>query len=141
VRTKLDKGMRRALLVGVTGALFGGFRSYSKLKPLLPTILSNRQFKRLASLEGVKRTIQVAKFYDQQPLAPARTMTKNLYYESTGTVHYNVHFKNGSLANRVTQRDLCGLRPVDIDWLWIVEARRRAAPDEIRKLCKLVQEI
>jgi hypothetical protein len=60
--------MRRvALLVGVAGALFGGFHSYSKLKPVLPTILRNRQFERLASLEGVQHTIQVAKFYDQQP--------------------------------------------------------------------------
>ena len=63
-------------------------------------------------------------------------MTKNLYYEPRGTVHYNVHFKDGSLVNRVTERFLSSLYPVDIDWVWIVEERRRAAPDEIRKLCK-----
>lgn len=68
-------------------------------------------------------------------------MTKNLYYEPRGTVHYNVHFKDGNLANRVTQRAICGLRPVDIDWIWIIEARRRAASDEIRKPCKLVHDI
>ena len=55
-----------------------------------------------------------------------------------GTVHYNVHFKNGSsLENRVTEHQICGLRPVDIDWVWILELRRRATPDEIQKLCKL----
>jgi hypothetical protein len=26
-----------------------------------------------------------------------------------------------------------GLRPVDIDWAWIVERRRRVTPDEIRE--------
>lgn len=55
-------------------------------------------------------------------------------------LHYNVHFKSGALENRVTERDLCGLCPVDIEWLWIVEARRRAAPDEFRELCKLSSE-
>jgi hypothetical protein len=63
-------------------------------------------------------------------------MTKALYYEPRGTIHYNIHFKNGSLQNRVTERAFSGLRPVDIDWVWLVEARRRAAPDEIRRLCR-----
>ena len=54
---------------------------------------------------------------------------------------YNVHFKDGSLANRVTERAICGLRPVDIDWVWNVELRRRTTPEEIRKMCKLVYEI
>jgi hypothetical protein len=62
---------------------------------------------------------------------------ENRYYESRGTVHYNVHFKSGgSLEGQVTDSALCGLRPADIDWLWIVEESRRATPDEIRKLCK-----
>ena len=63
-------------------------------------------------------------------------MTKNLYFEPSGIVYYNVHFKNGSLENRVTGRAICGLRPVDIDWIWLVEERRRASPGEIKKLCK-----
>jgi len=65
-----------------------------------------------------------------------RTVTKNLYYEPRGTVHYNVHFKSGSLENRVTERALFGLRPADLDWVWLVEERRRARPDGIKKLCK-----
>jgi hypothetical protein len=68
-------------------------------------------------------------------------VVKSLNFEPRNQIHYNVHFKDGSLANTVTQRAICGLRPVDIAWVWIVEARRRAASDEIRKLCKLVQEI
>jgi hypothetical protein len=59
-------------------------------------------------------------------------------YNKNGVLHYNVHFKDRSLANRVTERALCGLRPVDLDWVWIVEARRRATPEEILNLCKLV---
>jgi hypothetical protein len=46
-------------------------------------------------------------------------------------LHYNVHFKSGALENCVTEHAICGPRPVDIDWVWIVEARRRAAPDEV----------
>ena len=55
-----------------------------------------------------------------------------------GTVHYNIHFNNGnSLEGRVTEPAICGLRPVDIDWIWIVELRRRATQEEILNLCKL----
>lgn len=64
------------------------------------------------------------------------TVTKNVYYEPRSIAHYNVHFKNGSLQNRVTARDISGLRPVDIDWIWVVELRRRATPKEIVGLCK-----
>ena len=81
----------------------------------------------LTTLEGFS--------YLEQPrmVEPA----ENRYYESRGTVHYNVHFKSGgSLEGQVTDSALCGLRPADIDWLWIVEESRRATPDEIRKLCK-----
>jgi hypothetical protein len=68
-------------------------------------------------------------------------VTTNLYRESRDTVHYNVHFKNGRVENRVTTREIRGLRPVDVAWIWIVEFRRRATLEEIRKLCKLTQEI
>ena len=60
---------------------------------------------------------------------------KNLYYEPRGTV-YNVHSKSGRLENRVTDRAISDLRAADIDWVWIVEGRRRATPEEIRRLCK-----
>jgi len=36
----------------------------------------------------------------------------------------------------VTVRGFEGLSPKDIEWVWIVEEKRRAAPDEIKKLCK-----
>jgi hypothetical protein len=65
---------------------------------------------------------------------------KNICDKLSGTVHYNVHFKDGSLANRVTEREICGLRPVDIAWVWNVSERRRIAPEEIQKLCKLSSE-
>ena len=28
------------------------------------------------------------------------------------------------------------LKPADIEWIWIVEEKRNATPEEIRKLCK-----
>jgi hypothetical protein len=58
-----------------------------------------------------------------------------------GVLLYNVHFKNGSLESRVTEREICGLRPVDIAWVWNISERRRVAPDEIRNLCKLNYEV
>ena len=42
-------------------------------------------------------------------------MIRDLYYKRRGVLFYNVHFKDGSLANRVTERAICGLRPIDID--------------------------
>jgi hypothetical protein len=65
---------------------------------------------------------------------------KNICDKPSSTVHYNVQFKTGLLANRVTERAMCDIRPADIDWLWIVEQKRRATPEEICKLCKLVHQ-
>jgi hypothetical protein len=59
-------------------------------------------------------------------------------YNKRSVLLYNVHFKDGSLANCVKERAICGLRPVDIAWVWNVSERLRVAADEIRKLCKLV---
>jgi hypothetical protein len=61
-------------------------------------------------------------------------------YNKRGVLLYNVHFKDGSLVNRVTERAICGLRPIDIAWVWNVSERRRVAPDEIWKMCKLSSE-
>ena len=64
-------------------------------------------------------------------------MVKTLYYEPKGTPCFNVKlFNSGALLNRVTVRDICGLNPADIEWLWIVQEMRNATPEEIRKLCK-----
>jgi len=57
-------------------------------------------------------------------------------YCPPGTCHYNVKFKTGALLHRVSSRDICGLRREDIEWIWIVEERRSASPEEIRELCK-----
>jgi hypothetical protein len=66
---------------------------------------------------------------------------KNLYYEPRGTVHYNVHFKDGSFTNGVSERDLCGLRPVDIDWICIVKENRNVTSEEIEWLCKTAPKL
>jgi len=63
-------------------------------------------------------------------------MAKNMYCERE-TLRYNIHFKNGNLENRVTEREIRGLRPIDIDWVWIVERRRRATPEEVSRLCEI----
>jgi hypothetical protein len=60
-------------------------------------------------------------------------MVEDLYDKSK---HYNVQFRVGGLVNRVTARDLCALSFQDIAWVWVVEERRHATPEEIWKLCK-----
>lgn len=56
------------------------------------------------------------------------------------TPHYNVMFKGGGVRKRVTERSLRGLRTTEIDWLWVVEQKRRATPEEIPRLCKGVSK-
>ena len=63
-------------------------------------------------------------------------MVEDLYYKAA---HYNLKYKSGALLNRVTARDICGIRPQDIEWIWIVE-EKRTPPEEIRKLCKGVSK-
>jgi hypothetical protein len=59
-------------------------------------------------------------------------MVRDLYFQAE---HFNVRYKSGALLNRVTAHDLSGLRPPDIEWVWIVGQKRYATPAEIRKLC------
>ena len=68
-------------------------------------------------------------------------MVRDMDNKSPGTLHYNVQFKTGALANRVTKSAMCDIRPADIDWLWIVEQKRRATPEEIRDLCKPPRQV
>ena len=60
-------------------------------------------------------------------------MVEDLYYNAA---HYNLKYKSGAFLNRITASDVCGIRPQDIEWIWIVEEKRNATPEEIRKLCK-----
>jgi hypothetical protein len=41
-------------------------------------------------------------------------MVEDLYFQSA---HYNLKYKTGALLNRVTARDVCGIRPQDIEWI------------------------
>jgi hypothetical protein len=66
---------------------------------------------------------------------PARKPDPEGYNVPPGANHYNVCFKAGHILNRVRQRDLCEYKYQEIEWVWIVEAKRRATPDEIRP-CK-----
>jgi hypothetical protein len=63
-------------------------------------------------------------------------MVERLYYESPGTVHFNVKFKSGGLLNRLTARELVGLTTREIEFIYLVESKRNATPEEIRALCK-----
>jgi hypothetical protein len=66
----------------------------------------------------------------------ASKLDQDMFYQSRGTLHHNIQCKGGALLNRVTTRGFEGFSPKDIDWVWIVEEKRRATPDEIKGLCK-----
>ena len=51
-------------------------------------------------------------------------MVEDLYK----AMHYNLKFKAGALLNRITAHDVCGIRPQDVEWIWIVEEKRNATP-------------
>ena len=57
------------------------------------------------------------------------------FYEPPGSEHYNIQLVGGGLLSRVTVRCFADLRPDMIEWVWMVEAKRRATPEEIQKLC------
>jgi hypothetical protein len=63
-------------------------------------------------------------------------MVERLYYESWGTVHFNVKFKSGGLLTRLTAREIVGLTTYEIEFIYLVEKKRNATPEEIRELCK-----
>jgi hypothetical protein len=59
----------------------------------------------------------------------------DLYHRGTNT-HFNVMYGNGVLDTHVLPRHFTEERRAsDIEWVWIVEADRRATPEEIRQLC------
>jgi len=64
----------------------------------------------------------------------------DMYYHPPDTIHYNVQCAGGALENRVSEHEICGRRPADIRWLWVVEQNRYATPEEIRNLCKQVYQ-
>jgi hypothetical protein len=61
-----------------------------------------------------------------------RKLDQDMFYQSPGTLHYNTQCKSGALLNRVTARGFEGLRPGDIDWVWLVEEQRRATPPALQ---------
>jgi hypothetical protein len=68
---------------------------------------------------------------------PRNKLNQDDFYIPPGTPLYNVCFKGGALQGRMTVRGLEGLRAEQIDWVWMVDEKRRATPEEIRKLCKV----
>ncbi len=63
-------------------------------------------------------------------------MVERLHYESPGTVHFNVKFKSGGLLTRLTEREISGLQPREIEFIYLVEKKRNATAEEIRQLCR-----
>jgi hypothetical protein len=48
-------------------------------------------------------------------------MVERLYYESSGTVHFNVKFKSGGLLTRLMAREIVGLTTREIEFIYLVE--------------------
>ena len=62
-------------------------------------------------------------------------MTTGLYYEPKHNFHFNVMHPRGVLDTHVLARYFKECSFQDIEWVWIVEADRRATTEEIRQLC------
>jgi hypothetical protein len=62
-------------------------------------------------------------------------LDRGIFYVPPGTPHYNIRLKTGLLLSRSTERAFQGLAMAEIDWVWIVDEKRRATADEIRRLC------
>lgn len=58
---------------------------------------------------------------------------KRLYYD---LVHFNVYYQGSGIDHRVGPREIKGLDPVTIEWIYIVEQTRRATAEEVKQLCK-----
>ena len=66
---------------------------------------------------------------------PHGQIDSDLYYRK-GNFHFNVMYGNGVLDQHVLARYFTEERRAsDIEWVWIVEAERRATPEEIKQLC------
>ena len=65
-------------------------------------------------------------------LRPVRERTKTV---KSPEILYDVHFKGGGLRKLVTGRSLRGLKARKVDWLWNIERKLRATPEELLKLC------
>jgi hypothetical protein len=68
---------------------------------------------------------------------PRKKLNQDAPYIPSGTPLYNVCFRGGALQGRMTVRGLEGLRPEQIEWVWIVDETRRATPEEIQNFCKI----
>jgi hypothetical protein len=51
-------------------------------------------------------------------------MVKTLYHEPRGALHFNVTFKAGGMRHRLMAREVYGLKPAEIDWVYLVEQRQ-----------------
>jgi hypothetical protein len=65
---------------------------------------------------------------------PHRT-TDDGFHQPPGTRHYNIQFTGAALWKRVTARYFEDMKPEQIEWVWMVEARRCVTLGEIRTLC------
>jgi hypothetical protein len=48
---------------------------------------------------------------------------------------FNIRFVGGLLRNKVGKRDFIGLDPRTIEWVYVIQGRRRVTDKEIAALC------
>ena len=66
----------------------------------------------------------------------AHELDQDSFRELSKSRYFNIHLKSGGLYNQVTIRSFEGLKPADIEWVWIWDIRRRATAKEIQLLCE-----
>ena len=60
---------------------------------------------------------------------------QDLFYSPPGTTLYNIQFAGGGIQTHVTARAFAELHPEQIAWVWMVDKKRYATPEEIQQLC------
>ena len=53
----------------------------------------------------------------------------------TAPPHFNVRFVGGPLRNKVSKRDFVGRDPKTIEWVYLIQGKRRVTDKEIALLC------
>ena len=53
----------------------------------------------------------------------------------TAPPHFNIRFVSGLLRNKVSKCDFVGLDPKTIEWVYLIQGKRRVTDKEIALLC------
>lgn len=65
----------------------------------------------------------------------ARSGRDSGFYHPKGALHFHIKYRERGIDNRSLAHELKGCKVSEIEWVWIIEERRQASPEEVRQLC------